>query len=339
MCMFARLPLRTERQARCSKIKQVRYDKAEVLKLLAMTSRCAHNLLLFTQNVLRLQVYGLADGATPAQSKLLFEIEKVPLQVVRELSSQAPPPDGDVSVTEQQRALIANSRFLHAVNAYAQAKQAKGRIMEVAAIPQSSVAISTVPRVTPDGERCLQVRAADACLAPQHWLVSSCMGQEAALEFARARNSAQYVAVGGVALPLQRHDDVSFLPRSDLKGAAFCYLPLPILTGLPVHVNAAFAISSSRRTLYEQTSDDKDATKSTWNQVRRHVMALVPHMCLDHSFATFRSFCINAIIIIKHTVATSLRGNLLSDYAVVRGCAVSGAVGGRCGARVHASAV
>lgn len=36
----------------------------------------------------------------------------------------------------------------------------------------------------------------------------------------------------------------------DCTGRAFCFLPLPVLTGLPVHVNAFFELSSNRRDIW-----------------------------------------------------------------------------------------
>jgi hypothetical protein len=38
--------------------------------------------------------------------------------------------------------------------------------------------------------------------------------------------------------------------RLALEGRAFCFLPLPIRTGLPVHVNAYFELSSNRREIW-----------------------------------------------------------------------------------------
>eukprot|EP00967_Tisochrysis_lutea_P136754 scaffold244336_cov18-Tisochrysis_lutea.AAC.3 len=34
------------------------------------------------------------------------------------------------------------------------------------------------------------------------------------------------------------------------RGRAYCFLPLPVLTGLPVHVNAFFELSSNRRDIW-----------------------------------------------------------------------------------------
>ncbi|KAL6189694.1 hypothetical protein ACLB2K_036097 [Fragaria x ananassa] len=38
--------------------------------------------------------------------------------------------------------------------------------------------------------------------------------------------------------------------RKDIEGRAFCFLPLPITTGLPAHVNAYFELSSNRRDIW-----------------------------------------------------------------------------------------
>lgn len=40
------------------------------------------------------------------------------------------------------------------------------------------------------------------------------------------------------------------LDLKELKGRAFCFLPLPISTGLPVHLNAYFELSSNRRDIW-----------------------------------------------------------------------------------------
>ncbi|KAG9441938.1 hypothetical protein H6P81_017792 [Aristolochia fimbriata] len=38
--------------------------------------------------------------------------------------------------------------------------------------------------------------------------------------------------------------------RKDIEGRAFCFLPLPIYTGLPTHINAYFQLSSNRRDIW-----------------------------------------------------------------------------------------
>jgi sacsin len=62
----------------------------------------------------------------------------------------------------------------------------------------------------------------------------------------------------GVAAPLLVSDGSETTTSSPLpaeeggagRGAAFCFLPLPLRTGLPVHVNAFFELSSNRRDIW-----------------------------------------------------------------------------------------
>ncbi|KAK4397028.1 Sacsin [Sesamum angolense] len=52
----------------------------------------------------------------------------------------------------------------------------------------------------------------------------------------------------------------------DFDGRAFCFLPLPISTGLPVHINAYFELSSNRRDIWfgdDMAGDGK--MRSDWN--------------------------------------------------------------------------
>ncbi|VDH93736.1 sacsin [Mytilus galloprovincialis] len=61
---------------------------------------------------------------------------------------------------------------------------------------------------------------------------------------------------GGVALPLSKIATLQF--------SAFCVLPLPIHTGLPMHINGHFSLNhESRRNLWE---DNTENLKSIWNR-------------------------------------------------------------------------
>ena len=46
-------------------------------------------------------------------------------------------------------------------------------------------------------------------------------------------------------------------PPPALTGRAFCFLPLPISTGLPAHVNGCFALTSNRRELWREDADQQ----------------------------------------------------------------------------------
>ena len=54
--------------------------------------------------------------------------------------------------------------------------------------------------------------------------------------------------------------------KNPLCGQVFCFLPLPISSGLPVHVNGHFILDSSRRNLWKSTNPEELDAKSQWNQ-------------------------------------------------------------------------
>lgn len=58
---------------------------------------------------------------------------------------------------------------------------------------------------------------------------------------------------------------------SDFKGEAFCSLPLPGVTGLPVHVNGNFEVDSARRNFWKE---DGQSQKVNWNEsLKQNVIA------------------------------------------------------------------
>ncbi|KAK2849709.1 hypothetical protein Q7C36_008492 [Tachysurus vachellii] len=88
----------------------------------------------------------------------------------------------------------------------------------------------------------------------QSWFLYSCFGTKDSLRmFQREVNQCKFsLPIGGVAVPLKRESDNTW--SSDERcadGQAFCFLPLPIHTGLPVHINGSFAVTSNRKALWE----------------------------------------------------------------------------------------
>ncbi|KAM4732000.1 sacsin-like [Anableps anableps] len=64
---------------------------------------------------------------------------------------------------------------------------------------------------------------------------------------------------------------LSLSSNNDFQGAAFCSLPLPGKTGLPVHVNGNFEVDSSRKTLWKE---DGQSLKSHWNELlKKNIIA------------------------------------------------------------------
>uniref|UniRef100_A0A8C2FFG1 Sacsin/Nov domain-containing protein n=1 Tax=Cyprinus carpio TaxID=7962 RepID=A0A8C2FFG1_CYPCA len=77
------------------------------------------------------------------------------------------------------------------------------------------------------------------------------------------------VPCGGVAVLLSEEDNRKWTVKTNATpiGEVFCYLPLRIKTGLPVHINGCFAVTSNRKEIW------KTDTKGQWNSIfMRHVI-------------------------------------------------------------------
>ena len=62
----------------------------------------------------------------------------------------------------------------------------------------------------------------------------------------------------GIAAPVRA-------PQEGNKGELFCFLPLSIESGLPVHVNGSFFLTPDRKALWNSCRMDKTDTNSKWN--------------------------------------------------------------------------
>ena len=62
---------------------------------------------------------------------------------------------------------------------------------------------------------------------------------------------------------------------AEIRGQAFCFLPLPVLTQLPIHVNGYFELSSNRRDIWRGDDASGEArVRGEWNDlVMRDVLA------------------------------------------------------------------
>ncbi|XP_062994278.1 sacsin-like [Elgaria multicarinata webbii] len=98
-----------------------------------------------------------------------------------------------------------------------------------------------------------------------HYLLHSCLATgEAQGLFKQGGGEGVHFSppVAGVALPLRPATTAGrWVPDLDgFKGRVFCFLPLPIESGFPLHLTAAFAVLSNRKGLWDATE------KGQWNK-------------------------------------------------------------------------
>ena len=272
-----RFPLRTKQQAITSEICQRHYDKREVLSLLNMFVRGAENVLLFTQNVSTVELFHIPPTARSALDiRQVFHVSKRLVQVIRELNIDVHQLSPCVQSASQEKQEIAKqSNFLRAAsNTLKMVKLSK---VGLGSYPKSSTVIDVERNLSKHGAELLsnKSRAEEKNLF-SNWLVVSTFSQGEALKMSEQENN--LVPSAGVALPLKCVDGTGltmYTPSPILtdetppkhNGLIFSYLPLPIHNGLPVHINGSFAVTSSRRHLYESNEDDKYDLRATWNRM------------------------------------------------------------------------
>uniref|UniRef100_A0A1X7T561 Sacsin/Nov domain-containing protein n=1 Tax=Amphimedon queenslandica TaxID=400682 RepID=A0A1X7T561_AMPQE len=71
-----------------------------------------------------------------------------------------------------------------------------------------------------------------------------------------------------------------------IHGHVFCFLPLPVFTNLPVHVNGQFALNNNRRSLW---NGDKEDNKIKWNRFILQAIAYCYALLLDKARPYFIS--------------------------------------------------
>ena len=260
-----RFPLRTREQAAVSEIRDKCYDDHEMRKLLEMFLKKADTVLLFTQNVLRVGMYFLpkSSGQNP-QPLLMFQVTKSLAQggILRELSLPIALPDTSHKLSAEQKKLMVQSNFLQASSKVK--RLSKSKTAKQSEFPESSIIIDVECFLTQFGASFFQKEKPPG-RKRESWLIVSSMGCGESMEFSESDPS--LLPSGGVAAQLFTLDCKTFLPIPAKSGTVFCYLPLPIHSGLPVYINGAFAVDSNRRRLQGKLEDDKTCNGEKWNNV------------------------------------------------------------------------
>ena len=91
-------------------------------------------------------------------------------------------------------------------------------------------------------------------------------------------------------------------------GQVFCFLPLPISSRLPVHVNGHFILNSTRRELWQSTNPDEEDGRTIWN---KHLLGAIAS-----SYANFLSNAHQFFVSQDYSKWSILRDDLESYYSV-----------------------
>ena len=250
-----RFPLRTKLQAQRSDISGLHYDTAHMSQLLTLLADNAHSLLLFTQNVKRVSLWHLSSDTSPDNAVKIFSVSR---EIVTEIRDMYFHNTGDNKCKSE---MTRSGTFLKAavryMNEWNEGSATHG--------PQSSTIIRVESHLS-DRSTLLQTRPTASV---KFWLSCLCMAEGRAMKLAQEMTKEGYVPAAAVAVRLLPTDNgyVPATPGEDDRdgGQVFNFLPLPVRSGLPVHINGMFAVHSNRRRLVETTADDTGSNLRAWN--------------------------------------------------------------------------
>ncbi|CAG2214117.1 unnamed protein product [Mytilus edulis] len=105
------------------------------------------------------------------------------------------------------------------------------------------------------------------------WMITWERGTSSSWNMSINKSEKGVLAVASIACPVEVVDgyirtmNFDSLPVGFYKTShVFCFLPLPLETNLPVHINGYFAVTADRQRLFSDTTDDKSSFESIWNK-------------------------------------------------------------------------
>ena len=230
-----RLPLRTAAQAARSKL-STHATTADAVGTMLHDFECeAAEMLIFLKHVARIRVYEWRPGAAGPSELFdtLIENSDDALRTQRTFMLRAGDPRAPHNITP---APVACDYVLRIRTRRRRAPRSSGGAAGGGAAG-GGVADATAARGG----------AAWRSDATRAWMVCNQYGGGRARAIATdpANAHARFVPWGGVATPVPSATD-----PGALAGRAYCFLPLPVETRLPVHVNGYFELSSNRRDIW-----------------------------------------------------------------------------------------
>ncbi|CAJ1065769.1 LOW QUALITY PROTEIN: sacsin [Xyrichtys novacula] len=275
-----RLPFRTEQEASVSEISSLYYNTTDIYSLVDEFSICGHKFILFTQHVGEMVLkYLKCEEPNPVGSQDVVTINKSvwsskasygPLSILKSAAkvmkktastSKIPadvPKSGCIIrvMVEEFHNVFKRIVDLHSP-LFRGSEEDPNQYFEMAA-----KGVQTRRLTDEMPQKAVEVT---------NWLICSCMDSTEALKFSLSDSGIRLglVPCGGVAVLLAEKENGLWTVKTNTIpiGEVFCYLPLRIKTGLPVHINGCFAVTSNRKEIW------KTDTKGQWNQVfMRHVI-------------------------------------------------------------------
>lgn len=238
-----RFPFRTKGGEISEKV----YSQEEIRRLVFSFQDSSSSLLLFTQNVRKVSFLEVdKNSIDPGTHRVLFEIEKE-----------------SANVYEQNKKSEKELSFLMSCATWTRQVAGMNRNLNQTSPPKRSELVTISSKINSNGAK----KSQETCC----WLVTSCLGTGNSFQVATSEEGKKQglLSASGIAgrISSSINDEDFFLP--EVSGEVFCFLPLSIPTGLPVHVNGYFAVTSNRRGIWESTTAEvwsHQPIEARWNK-------------------------------------------------------------------------
>ncbi|XP_069765467.1 sacsin isoform X2 [Narcine bancroftii] len=227
-----KLPFRTPEEAAISGISTKYYNQKHIMALVDSFKKASKDLIIFLKNVRKVSLKFISEHSVHENQIIpVFKMERQTLNII-EMADNFP-------LKKMQENAV---NILESTNKFSR----KVRNLRISTIIQFTE--ETIDN--PSHAKC--------------WLVHSCFGMAKALQFACSKATNSYFAppLGSVAIPLKKMKETGhWIPDTEAHvGQVFCFLPLSLQCGLPVHINGSFAVTSNRKNLWSS------GPKGDWNR-------------------------------------------------------------------------
>ncbi len=239
-----RLPFRTTTQAQESEISKDPYTRHNVNNLMKSLKESASTLLLFAQNVKEVRVFEIGKNSNLKKS-LGRPIISVTKSVEKILHSNDSDKCGEGTILQNSSTWLLKSRNSGMVGILEGPRRTELLKINVSMAEAHPNEVSQA------------VRTEDT------WLVNACTGGKSSFQVAQSidgkRNAV--VPLTGIAAKMT-HSIIDGTKIFPVTGEVFCFMPLSIESGFPVHVNGSFSVYSNRRRLWEQGVGEHQSFKT-----------------------------------------------------------------------------
>ncbi|MEE6483233.1 hypothetical protein FKM82_013475 [Ascaphus truei] len=223
-----RLPFRTEQEAKDSKICKQAFSEEQINSFINSFEESTDVLIIFLKSVQKVTLSFLPPKALNPKNKTV----SVDLQRDRVQRLEVPK-----SCNLQQEQMNAAKMLGMHTNSL-------------------DITVSNIIKITV--QQMLSVNE-------KYYLVHSSLGIQESFQMFKLNQNKKTrfsLPVAGIALPLKKNQDSGkWAPDlMDFNGTVFCFLPLPISSGLPFHLNGSFSVMSNRKSLWDITE------KGVWNK-------------------------------------------------------------------------